>query len=119
MQFSFGSYTIKIHELDQKLSVQVTSDLGEVRLNNEDHRTSDVPNDVCFYIENPIEKPEAKGLKRFAFGDYTFILGINYAGELFLFHQMPGDSAWVWIARPIAWRFSLDADRQVAQDAQD
>ena len=88
MQFSFGSYTIKIHELDQKLSVQVTSDLGDVRLNNEDNRTSDFPNEVCFYIENPIEKPEAKGLKRFAFGDYTFILGINYAGELFLFHSV-------------------------------
>ena len=88
MQFSFGSYTIKIHELDQKLSVQVISDLGEVRLNNDDHRTSDFPNEVCFYIENPEQKPEPKGLKRFAFGDYTFIMGINYAGELFLFHSV-------------------------------
>lgn len=88
MQFSFGSYNVKIHELDQKLSVQVTSDLGDVRLNNDDHRTSDFPNEVCFYIENPDKKPESKGLKRFAFGDYTFILGINYAGELFLFHSV-------------------------------
>jgi hypothetical protein len=88
MQFSFGAYTIKTHELDQKLSVQVTSELGEVHLTNEDHRTSDFPNEVCFHIKNPFQKPEAKGLKRFAFGDYSFILGINYAGELFLFHSV-------------------------------
>lgn len=88
MQFTFGSYTIRTHELDQKLSVQVTSKLGEVHLNNNDNRTSDFPNEVCFYIENPSQKPEAKGLKKFAFGDYSFILGINYAGELFLFHSV-------------------------------
>ena len=88
MQFTFGSYTIRIHELDQKLSIQVTSELGEVQLNNDDHRTSDFPNEICFHIENPSQKPEATGLKRFAFGDYTFILGINYAGELFLFHSV-------------------------------
>lgn len=88
MKFTFGSYTIKTHELDQKLSVQVTSELGEVYLNNNDNRTSDFPNEVCFYIENPVQKPEAKGLKTFTFGDYTFILGINYAGELFLFHSV-------------------------------
>ena len=88
MQFTFGSYNIRTHELDQKLSVQITSDLGEVYLNDDDKRTSDFPNEVCFYIENPEKKPEAKGLKRFAFGDYTFIMGINYAGELFLFHSV-------------------------------
>ena len=88
MQFTFGDYTIRTHELDQKLSVQITSELGEVHLSNDDQRTSDFPNEVCFYIKNPIKKPEAKGLKRFAFGDYTFILGINYAGELFLFHSV-------------------------------
>ena len=88
MQFTFGSYTIKTHELDQKLSVQVTSELGEVHLNNNDNRTSDFPNEVCFYIDNPTQKPQAKGLKKFTFGDYTFILGINYAGELFLFHSV-------------------------------
>ena len=88
MQFTFGAYTIKTHELDQKLSVQVSSELGEVHLNDDDKRTSDFPNEVCFYIENPTQKPEAKGLKRFAFGDYSFILGINYAGELFRFHSV-------------------------------
>ena len=88
MQFTFGSYVIRTHELDQKLSVQVTSELGEVLLNENDQRTSDFPNEVCFYIQNPTQKPEAKGLKKFIFGDYTFILGINYAGELFLFHSV-------------------------------
>jgi hypothetical protein len=28
------------------------------------------------------------GMKRFAFGDYTFVLGVNYSGELFLFHSV-------------------------------
>lgn len=88
MQFTFGDYTIKTHELDQKLSVQVTSELGEVYLNDLDQRTSDFPNEVCFNIKDPAHKPEAKGLKKFAFGDYTFIMGINYAGELFLFHSV-------------------------------
>jgi len=88
MQFTFGSYTIRTHELDQKLSVQVSSELGEVLLNDNDQRTSDFPNEVCFYIENPTQKPDAKGLKKFIFGDYTFIMGINYAGELFLFHSV-------------------------------
>ncbi len=88
MQFTFGSYNIITHELDQKLSVQVTSELGEVYLNNNDNRTSDFPNEICFYIKNPTQKPEAKGLRKFTFGDYTFILGINYAGELFLFHSI-------------------------------
>ena len=88
MQFTFGDYSIRAHELDQKLSVQVTSELGEVYLNNNDNRTSDFPNEVSFHIKNPTQKPEAKGLKKFTFGDYTFILGINYAGELFLFHSV-------------------------------
>ena len=88
MQFTFGDYTIRTHELDQKLSLQVTSELGEVHLNDDDQRTSDFPNEVCFHIKNPTQKPESKGLKKFAFGDYTFILGINYAGELFLFHSV-------------------------------
>jgi len=88
MQFTFGDYTVRTHELDQKLSVQVTSELGEVQLNDDDQRTSDFPNEVCFHIKNSTQKPEAKGLKRFAFGDYSFILGINYAGELFLFHSV-------------------------------
>ena len=88
MQFTFGVYNIRTHELDQKLSVQVTSELGEVQLNDNDQRTNDFPNEVCFHIKNPTQKPEAKGMKRFAFGDYSFILGINYAGELFLFHSV-------------------------------
>jgi len=88
MQISFGSYNIRIHELDSKLSVQITSDLGVVHLQGEDTRPRDFPNEVCFLIDNPSEKPQAKGLKRYSFGDYTFILGINNSGELFLFHSV-------------------------------
>lgn len=88
MQFTFGDYTIRTHELDQKLSVQITSGLGEVHLNNSPSRTNDFPNEVSFHITDPSQKPEAKGMKKFVFGDYTFILGINYAGELFLFHSV-------------------------------
>ena len=88
MQMTFGAYTIRTHELDQKLSVQVTSELGEVHMKDDEHHSSDFPNEVCFTIENPSAKPEAKGLKKFSFGEYTFILGINYAGELFLFHSV-------------------------------
>lgn len=88
MQIIFGAYTIKAHELDQKLSVQVTSALGDVHMKADDKRSSDFPNEISFYIVDPSQKPEAKGLKKFSFGEYTFILGINYAGELFLFHSV-------------------------------
>jgi len=88
MQINYGSYIIKTHELDNKLSVQITSDLGEVSMKEEASRAQDFPNGICFHINNPKEKPEAKGLKRYSFGDYTFILGINNGGELFLFHSV-------------------------------
>ena len=87
MQISFGAYNIKAHELDQKLSIQITSELGEVHLNNDDNRSSDFPNEVCYTITNASEKVKAKGPKKFKFGGYSFILGINYSGELFLFHS--------------------------------
>lgn len=88
MQFSFGDYKVRAHELDNKLSIQVTSDLGEVHLVSDDQRSSDFPNEVCFQIDNPSKQPEAMGLKKFAFGEYSFILGVNYSGELFLFHSV-------------------------------
>ncbi|HEO99019.1 MAG: hypothetical protein JW682_07265 [Campylobacterales bacterium] len=88
MHFTFGDYKLRVHSLENKLSVQVTSDLGEVHLVSEDQCTSNFPNEICFAIENPSRQPQAMGLKRFAFGEYTFILGVNYSGELFLFHSV-------------------------------
>ena len=88
MQFNYGPYIIKTHELDSKLSVQVVSELGEVKMRVENNRGHDFPNGICFYIEGASEQPEAKGLKKYIFGDYTFVLGINYTGELFLFHSV-------------------------------
>ena len=88
MKLSFGSYNIRIHELDNKLSVQVTSDLGEVNIQEEETRPSDFPNEVCFHINNPSQEPQPKCLRRYSFGEYTFILGINNSGELFLFHSV-------------------------------
>jgi len=86
MQISYGSYVIKTHELDQKLSVQVTSPLGEVHLQDEGEQNHGFPNSVCFELENPTEIPEAKGLKKYAFGEYSFILGIKNSGKLCLFY---------------------------------
>lgn len=88
MQINFGAYTIKTHELDNKLSVQITSDLGEVTMHDSGESQHDFPNGIECKILNPKEKPEAKGLKRYSFGDYTFILGINHAGDLLLFHSV-------------------------------
>jgi hypothetical protein len=87
MEVKFGDYTIKTHQLDNKLSVQIFSGLGEVYLNQDDNRISDFPNEICFYIKDSKKKPKAKGLKRFKFGEYSFILGTNYDGELLLFHS--------------------------------
>lgn len=88
MRFTYGVYNIWAHELDQKLMVQISSDLGEVHLIDDSQRSSDFPNEVCFRVENPSQKIEGKGLKKFSFGEYKFILGINYSGELFLFHSV-------------------------------
>jgi hypothetical protein len=88
MKIEFGSYNLKVHELDNKLIVQVDSDLGDVEMIDGQQRPFDFPNGICFKVANPSETLEANGLTRFSFGDYTFILGINYSGELFLFHSV-------------------------------
>lgn len=88
MEISYGPYNIKTHELDQKLSLQVISDLGEVSVKEDNHRPHDFPNGICFSIKGLSEKPKAKSLKKYSFGDYTFVLGINNSGELFLFHSV-------------------------------
>ena len=88
MQINYGPYTIKTHELDQKLSVQVISNLGEVHMKEETALASEFPNGICFKIENLSENPKAKGLKKYSFGEYTFIVGINHTGELCLFHSV-------------------------------
>lgn len=88
MQIKYGSYNIRTHELDNKLSVQVTSDLGEVHIMEEGKEAHDFPNGISFKMQNASSKPEAKGLRRFSFGEYTFILGINYNGELCLYHSV-------------------------------
>ena len=88
MKIEFGSYTLRVHELDNKLSVQVSSELGEVEMIDGQQRSYDFPNGICFKVKDSSKDIEAKGLKRFSFGEYTFILGINYSGELFLFHSV-------------------------------
>ena len=88
MQINYGPYIIKTHELDNKLSVQVVSELGDVNMREENSRAHDFPNGICFFMDSASKKPEAKGLKKYSFGEYTFVLGINYNGELFLFHSV-------------------------------
>ena len=88
MQINYGPYKIRAHELDQKLTVQVTSELGEVRIEDDKNDAHDFPNGICFHMDNPSEKPEAKGLKRYSFGEYSFILGIANSGELFLYYSV-------------------------------
>ena len=88
MQISFGAYKIRAHELDQKLTVQVTSELGDVHIKETGTRENDFPNGVCHFVDNASANIEPKGLKKYSFGEYTFILGINNAGELFLFHSV-------------------------------
>ena len=88
MQVNYGPYLIKTHELDNKLTVQVFSDLGKVVIRDEQNTPSDFPNAIHFHIEDVTQAPEAKGLKKYSFGEYTFILGINNSGELVLFHSV-------------------------------
>ena len=64
MQIQFGAYTIKTHELDNKLSVQITSDLGEITMHDSGEGSHDFPNAVGCKITNPTETPEAKRFKK-------------------------------------------------------
>ena len=88
MKITYGPYNLRVHELDNKLIVQVDSTLGEVEMIDGQQHPYDFPNGICFKVQNPSETIEAQGLKRYSFGEYTFILGINYSGELFLFHSV-------------------------------
>jgi len=88
MKINYGPYIIKTHELDQKLSVQVTSDLADVSMSEDAENPYGFPNGIFFKLTDTDTKPKAMGLKRYAFGDYTFILGINNTGELALFYSV-------------------------------
>jgi len=88
MNIEFGTYNIKVHELDNKLALQVISDLGKVSIKEDDTvYPYDFPNGIHFQIENIEEPPTSKGLKRYKFGNYSFILGINNSGLLSLFYS--------------------------------
>ncbi len=88
MQIQFGLYNIRTHELDNKLAFQVTSETKKVSIKtSEEVFPYDFPNGIHFQIEDADNSPTPKGLKRFKFGDYSFILGINNSGLLSLFYS--------------------------------
>ena len=88
MKIKFGPYNIRAHELDNKLILQVTSDTGKTSI-KEDNKVYpyDFPNGIHFKIKGLDETPEPKDLKRYRFGDYSFIVGINNSGLLSLFYS--------------------------------
>lgn len=88
MQINYGPYLLKAHALDNKLTVQVFSELGKVAIRDEKNGADDFPNAIHYHIQESTQIPQAKGLKKYTFGEYTFILGINNAGELVLFHSV-------------------------------
>jgi len=88
MHIQFGLYTIRTHELDNKLVLQVTSATGKVSIkDSEEVYPYDFPNGIHFQIEDNDNTPMPKGLKRYKFGDYSFIVGINNSGLLSLFYS--------------------------------
>lgn len=88
MQIQFGPYNIKTHELDNKLIFQVTSNMGKVAIKEDDKiYPYDFPNGIHFKVKGIDKAPTPKELKRYRFGEYSFILGINNSGLLALFHS--------------------------------
>lgn len=87
MELKFGPYKIKARELDNKLSLQITSDRGEVSIERSNDFKDLFPNTIVYQIENPGKEIKAKSLKKISFGLYKFILGINYQGELTFSHS--------------------------------
>lgn len=88
MQIKFGPYSIRAHELDNKLTIQVTSELGKAFIKEDDKvYPYDFPNGIHFQIEDVDNEPAPKGLKRYRFGEYSFIFGINNSGLLSLFYS--------------------------------
>ncbi len=88
MQIKFGPYYIRVHELDNKLTLQVTSEAGKAGIKEDDKvYPYDFPNGIHFEIFSIEKAPTPKGLKRYKFGEYSFILGINNSGLLSLFYS--------------------------------
>ena len=88
MNIQFGAYNIRVHELDNKLAVQVTADTGKVAITEDETvYPYDFPNGIHFQIGDIEEAPTPKGLKRYKFGEYSFIVGINNSGLLSLFYS--------------------------------
>jgi hypothetical protein len=88
MKVNFGDYILIVHELDSKLSIQVESGLGHVDMEVENSEAEDFPNAVHYFMKESSSTPKAMGLKKYSFGEYTFILGINNSGALFLFYSV-------------------------------
>ena len=88
MQIKFGPYNIRTHELDNKLILQVTSDEGKTNIKEDDKvYPYDFPNGIHFKIKGLNESPAPKALKRYKFGEYSFIFGINNSGLLSIFYS--------------------------------
>lgn len=87
MEYKFGPYLIKTHELESKLSLRVSSKLGEVSMHDSGQGEHDFPNAVGCKISNPSGKIKAKAMKKLSFGSYKIIIGINYSGDLVIFHS--------------------------------
>ena len=88
MQIKFGPYFIRAHELDNKLTLQVTSERGKAFIKeDEEVYPYDFPNGIHFQIENIDKAPSPKGLKRYRFGEYSFMFGINNSGLFSLFYS--------------------------------
>jgi len=88
MHIKFGPYNVRTHELDNKLILQVTSYDGKVNIKENDKLYPyDFPHGIHFKIKGIINTPYPKDLKRYKFGDYSFILGINNSGLLSIFYS--------------------------------
>ena len=88
MQIKFGPYNVRTHELDNKLILQVTSDEGKAHIKEDDKiYPYDFPNGIHYKIKGLDVRPDPKDLKRYKFGDYSFILGINNSGLLSVFYS--------------------------------
>jgi len=88
MHIKFGPYNIRAHELDNKLILQVSSKSGKVSIKEDDTvYPYDFPNGIHYEIEGVKDVQKPKDLKRYRFGEYSFIFGINNSGLFSLFYS--------------------------------
>ena len=87
MNIKYNDFNITAHELDNKLSVLVESKKYKVEHIESNEEGKSFPSGQTFKIVDGEAISKPKRLKKIIIGDYKIIVGINFDGELVIYHK--------------------------------